>query len=211
MAAFQIFMSKPIFIAEIKTKSPFGFKSKNSFMELMEYACEYGDWVSVHTNSLWGGDFAHIEFVRSFTSKPILAKGLHTTADSVLKAFEAGANFVLTTNSHLGTAASPRNDWFKLDAYKDRILFETEASKAKCDIDFNSFFKSRRYVANSRDLKTGKTKGYRELDEFLNLGVWVCQASNIMTPKDVDKRANAFIVGQNLPDFCIESLHPENS
>lgn len=197
----------PIFIAEIKTQSPYGFQSPFSFMQLMEIACKNGDWISVHTNSLWGGDFAHIEFVRSFCKKPILAKGLHTTTDSILRAFESGANYVLTTNPNICTATMPRNDWFKLDNYKDKILFEMDFATAKPMIDFNPSFKSRKYVSNLRNLKTGEFKPREinketDLNQFLNAGLSVCQASGIRYKTDVHRAVDSYIVGTHLMEFC---------
>ena len=195
---------RPIFIAEIKTQSPYGYKSEHPFISLLECAVKHGDWVSVHTNSLWGGDFSNIEFVRSFTNKPILAKGLHTTTDSILKAFESGADYVLTTNAGIATTEMPHKEWFKLDTYKDKILFEADFLRVKNLVEFNNYFTTRKYVCNSRNLQTGLPKMKDELPDFLNLGVWTCQASGIKTPMDVKQNVKAFIVGQNLVSFCKE-------
>lgn len=91
-------VKKPLFIAEVKTQSPFGFKSPYSFINLLEYAIACGDWISIHTNALWGGDFEAISFASRMTDKPILAKGLHSTDDDIQRAFDHGAHYVLTVD-----------------------------------------------------------------------------------------------------------------
>ena len=89
---------KPIFIAEIKTQSPFVYKSDFPFHSSMEKAVRFGDWISVHTNPLWGGSFEAIEYVRKFTNKPILAKGIHSKDDDIKKALDYGADKVLVVD-----------------------------------------------------------------------------------------------------------------
>jgi indole-3-glycerol phosphate synthase len=44
-------------IAEVKTQSPFGFKSQKTWKELFKIASEAGDIISIHTDSRWGGSF----------------------------------------------------------------------------------------------------------------------------------------------------------
>ena len=44
-------------IAEVKTKSPFGFQSPYSWEELFQLADKIGDIISIHTDSQWGGSF----------------------------------------------------------------------------------------------------------------------------------------------------------
>lgn len=66
---------KPLFIAEVKTQSPFGFFGNKSWDELFEAANKVGDIISIHTNPLWGGSFDHLMLARRMTNKPILAKG----------------------------------------------------------------------------------------------------------------------------------------
>ncbi len=192
---------KPIFIAEIKTQSPFGYKSEHTFISLMQYAIKYGDWVSVHTNALWGGDFDAISFVRKNTSKPILAKGIHWTNDDVNKAFDHGADYVLVVDRYPTSAESGKPINLS-DDRKSRILHEIDFNRVKKNIDFNPHWTEIKYVCNSRDLRTGLPKMKWELDDFIKLGVWTCQASGIKKIEQVDQRANAFIVGEHLIDFC---------
>jgi len=82
-------------IAEVKTKSPFGFRSKKSWDELFRIANEHGDWLSIHTDPRWGGSFELIKKARSLTKKPILAKGIHRSDKDIKQALKLGANYVL--------------------------------------------------------------------------------------------------------------------
>ena len=202
---------KPIFIAEIKTQSPFGFKSTKTFGELMDIACHYGDWVSVHTNALWGGDFEAISFVRRNTNKPILAKGLHASDDDVLRAIDHGADYVLVVDRNFGGNAS----------YHKQVIYERNSS------DFALTHNGRgipltalvnqendggvkhKYLVNSRNLSTGMQKSnYKEeLDAYLKANVWVCQGSGITCPLDVNPRVNAFVVGEHLSEFVDYPTH----
>ena len=81
-------------VAEIKTKSPFGFSSHKSWDELAEVAIHFGDIISVHSDPKWGGSFDLIEKVRGMTDKPILAKGIHSKDEEVREAIKRGANYV---------------------------------------------------------------------------------------------------------------------
>jgi indole-3-glycerol phosphate synthase len=206
-------MNKPIFIAEIKTQSPFGFKSTKTFGELMECAITNGDWVSVHTNALWGGDFDAISFVRRNTNKPILAKGIHATNDDIERAIDHGADYVLVVDRYAFGFAKQR-----------QIIYERNHpsfafGESKCgglsamvnrlrDIDREDT--PHKYLVNARDLSTGLPKKFegllnnsyqKELDAYLNAKVWVCQASGIRYPYDVNPNVDAFIVGEHLVSF----------
>jgi len=79
-------------IAEEKMESPFGFKSQKTWYELFSIANEIGDIISIHTDSRWGGSFDLIKKAKSFTNKPILAKGIHATDSDIEKAIEYGAD-----------------------------------------------------------------------------------------------------------------------
>ena len=179
----------PIFIAEIKTKSPFGFVSPHSFNKLMDTAIEHGDWISVHDNALWGGDYESIAFVRRCTSKPILAKGLHTTNDDIKRALDHGADYVLVVDR-----IPPSDLW-------ERCLFEW-SSYSRFDQTRPDLHKSQyKHVCNSRNLRTG-TPRPNDLSLYLaNPNLWICQASNILMPDDVQKGVSAFLVGENLVEF----------
>lgn len=181
------------FIAEIKTQSPFGFKSTVPFISLMEYAIKYGDWISVHTNPLWGGGYDVISFVRQFTDKPILAKGIHGTDDDIRMALDHGANYVLVVD---------RVPDFRY-VYRDKILLEFSKldDVRRIANRYEHLTPKPKFVYNSRDLRTGLPKMVNELEEVVKLG-WTCQASNIISPADVNPNVQAFIVGECLIDYC---------
>ncbi|MBI3259427.1 MAG: hypothetical protein HYZ54_08155, partial [Ignavibacteriae bacterium] len=82
-------------IAEVKIQSPFGFKSDKSWGELFQVANTIGDIISIHTDSRWGGSFELLKRARLLTTKPILAKGIHSTDDDIEKAVAYGADWVL--------------------------------------------------------------------------------------------------------------------
>lgn len=184
----------PLFIAEIKKKSPFGYTTDVPFISLMEYAVKYGDWISVHTNALWGGDYDSISFVRRFTNKPILAKGIHGTDDDIQRALDHGADYVLVVD--------------RIPTYRfwNKVIFEfSTLSGFKKVIDHVGKWPEHcpvKLVYNSRDLNTGLSKTVNELDEVLKLGHWTCQASNIVIPQQVNPNVQAFIVGECMVDFC---------
>jgi indole-3-glycerol phosphate synthase len=209
-------MNKPIFIAEIKTKSPFGYVSKNSFVELMECAIKYGDWISVHTNALWGGDMDAISFVRKFTDKPILAKGIHGSDEAVQSALYHKADYVLSVDR------IPRSEYLASQCifeYSDLDLPRgiKDSYKAFLDVGdtdgfnlidsiqrekWNKFLKENMFVCNSRNLRDGSVYSKSKIEEYFEKCGTVIQASNIKTMKDVNPRSNAFIVGEHLMEFC---------
>lgn len=179
-----------IFIAEIKTESPFGFKSCFSFNFLVELAILKGDWISVHTNEKWGGKFEHLNYIRKLTKKPILAKGLHQNNDDIKKCLDLGADYVLCVN------------FIPSLNYLDRVLLEPH----NLDIFYQMYRKYPflKFVYNSRDLNTGEIKNpcfYSIMRKKVN---WLCQASHIKSTADVKKDCNAFIIGEQLVNFCNE-------
>jgi indole-3-glycerol phosphate synthase len=197
-------MDKPIFIAEIKTQSPFGFKARRNFASLMRIAIQYGDWISVHDNALWGGDFETISFVRNNTKKPILAKGFHSTDDDIKRALDHGADYVLVV------------DRVPEDYYlHDKCLFEWssfETFHKHAQENMNRCFE--KVVYNSRDLKTGEVKDVNEIQSFIDYRVpttvskqklWVCQASNIVNKQQIKEGVSAYIVGESLAEFVFEN------
>ena len=183
---------KPIFIAEIKEKSPFGFKSSYTFNALMSLAVDKGDWVSIHTNPLWGGCFEAIEYVKKYTNKPILAKGIHSKDDDIKRALDYGADYVLVVDR------IPKENITKcLLEFSDLFMLE------RCLDYYRSCNDLLKFVYNSRDLKTGNSKDIsKQLYESVNSGLWTCQASGIKSPKDIYSDVNAFIVGENLVEYC---------
>src|SRR3989344_315473 len=125
---------KPIIIAEVKPESP-TFRSDKSWDELFDIADTVGDWISIHTNALWGGSFDLIAKTRARTEKPILAKGLHETDDDVRRAIQMGADYALVVGR------IP-------EVHQDKCLIEPY------DIaEFLNIPKEFKMVWNSRDLR----------------------------------------------------------
>jgi len=174
-------------IAEVKTKSPFGFKSEKSWDELFIVANEIGDILSIHTDARWGGSFELIKKAKSLTSKPILAKGIHATDDEVRQAIVAGADYVLVVG--------------RIPAiYKEKCLIEPLTLN-----ELKSIAETFKVVWNSRDLSDGSMKK-EKFDEARKIFKgWLCQASNVNTVQDIKTGADAVLVGTHLLGFA-ESL-----
>jgi indole-3-glycerol phosphate synthase len=175
-------------IAEVKTHSPYGWKSDKSWDELFNIANRTGDIISVHTDKCWHGSFELLAKARALTKKPILAKGIHSKDADIEKALEAGADYVLVVG---------------------RL---PESNIESCFIEPNSLDELRllpenlKIVWNSRDLETGALKEETFQQARIIFKGWLCQASNIKSFKDVDPSADAILVGTNLPKFASESL-----
>jgi len=174
-------------IAEVKTVSPFGFKSKESWDSLFELANKYGDILSIHTDQRWGGSFDLIKKARKLTGKPILAKGIHSNDEDITKALENGADIVLVVGR------IPK-------VHLDKCLIEPLTLEELKNIPEGS-----KVVWNSRDLSSGgfKEETFEQAKEIWK--GWICQASNIKSIKDVKEGANAILIGSNLRGF-IESI-----
>lgn len=186
---------KPTFIAEVKTKSPFGYQAAHEWEELFDMANEHGDWISVHTNPLWGGSFELLAQARSKTMKPILAKGIHGDDTDITRAFDAGANYVLVLG-RVPTGFANNQDKLLIEPLSfaqyltwDKLTPDKQLPKV---------------VFNRRNLSTGQLKT-EDYTYWRNTTGWLCQASRIRHIEDVKKDADAFIVGTNLPYF-IKSL-----
>ncbi len=170
-------------IAEVKTRSPFGFKSEKSWDELFLIADEIGDIVSIHTDKRWGGSFDLVRKARVLTKKPILAKGIHATDDEIEQALDAGADYVLV----VGRVPS---------IHRDKCLIEPLTLSELKIIPENL-----KVVWNSRDLSDGgmKKETFEQARETFR--GWICQASNIKTVADIENGADAILVGTHLFEF----------
>lgn len=97
-------------IAEVKLRSPFGYRSTSSWETALHHATALGDIISIHTDTKrFGGPGmcgtsrpSPIALALSSTRKPILAKGVHWTDAEVDAAFAQGATFVLTVGRDTG-------------------------------------------------------------------------------------------------------------
>lgn len=179
-------MKLPTIIAEVKTFSPFGFKSDKSWDELFSLALKVGDIISIHTDPRWGGSFENIKKAKSLTKKPILAKGIHSKDEEVISAILAGADYVLI----VGRIPDIKN----IDPSK--FLIEPNTLE-----ELKRIPKNIKAVWNSRDLSSGGMKKESFLEARKIFGGWLCQASNIKSVNDIQKGANAILVGQNLDSF----------
>ena len=174
-------------IAEVKTKSPFGFTSDKTWDELFAVANDIGDIISIHTDSRWGGSFDLIKKARKLTDKPILAKGIHVTDAQVQRAIDSGADYVLV----VGRIPN---------IYLNKCLLEPNSLEELSRIPENL-----KVVWNTRDLSHGgpKLETFEQARDLFK--GWLCQASNIHTIIDIKEAANAILVGSNLFEFA-ESL-----
>jgi len=176
--------NKPTIIAEVKTQSPFGFKSNKSWDELFEIANDIGDMISIHTDSRWGGSFDLIIKARKLTKKPILAKGIHEKDSDIEKALSAGADFVLVVGR------IPK-------IHMDKCIIEPYTLD-----ELSKIPKTFKVVWNSRDLKTGGVKSETFDTARAIFPGWLCQASHIKTINDIHPLANAVLVGEHLEEFA---------
>lgn len=170
-------------IAEVKTQSPFGYQSHESWDHLFEIACQVGDMISVHTDPRWGGSFELLERACRLTKKPVLAKGIHRKDDQVWKALDCGAASVLVVGR------IPK-------VFRKQCMFEPLAlDELKMVPD------GMKVVWNSRDLATGGLKEETFQEARVLFPGWLCQASNIKSFEDVDPSTDAVLIGTHLNNF----------
>lgn len=170
-------------IAEVKTESPFGFKSTRTWEELFAVANHVGDIISIHTDPRWGGSFDLIAKARALTKKPILAKGIHASDDDIERALATGADWVLVVGRVPGM-------------HIEKCLIEPNTISELAQLPAHI-----RAVWNSRDLRTGERKKETFTEARKTFSGWLCQASFIRTVADVDATASAVLVGEHLAQF----------
>lgn len=175
-------------IAEVKTESPFGWKSDKNWDELFEVANRIGDIISIHTDPRWGGSFDLISKARALTKKPILAKGIHDSDASIEESLNRGANYVLVVGR------MPK-------VHIDKCFVEPLALE-----ELKTIPQDIKVVWNSRDLSSGGLKSETFQQARAIFKGWLCQASNIKTVLDIQEGADAVLVGSHLVGFA-ESLH----
>lgn len=172
-----------ITIAEVKTESPFGWKSDRTWDELCEFACHVGDWVAVHTDPRWGGSFDLLGKARKLTPKLLVAKGIHGTDDEVRRAFESGADRVLVVGRIPG------------------LLVEKCLIEPRTLDELKALPESMWAVWNDRDLGTGGKKAVSFREARSAFKGWLCQASFIKDKGDIYRSADAVLVGTHLREF----------
>jgi indole-3-glycerol phosphate synthase len=184
-------MKKVTIIAEVKTRSPFGFRSEKSWEELFAIAERAGDMLSIHTDPRWGGSFELVRKAKLLTKKPILAKGIHASDSDIEQAIEAGADYVLV----VGRVSK---------VHVDRCLIEPNTLA-----ELRTLRATAKAVWNSRDLATGgmKTETFAEARNIFP--GWLCQASNIESVDDIEPGADAVLVGTHIEAFA-QSLRMED-
>jgi len=181
-------VARPLVIAEVKIRSPFGWAGLASWDDQFDFANTHGDWISVHTDRRWDGSLDLVRKARDLTDKPILAKGIHVSDIEVEEAFDAGADWCLV----VGRIPS---------VHRDRCLIEPRNL-----YELSLIPEGTKVVWNARDLETGRKRTvetFRQARE--QWPGWLCQASFIRTPKDVFAHSlpDAILVGTNLRSFFL--------
>lgn len=171
-------------VAEVKTKSPFGYESKLDWDELFDIAKNIGDVISIHTDERWGGSFDLIRKAKSLTSKPILAKGIHAEDSEIEKAIKSGADYVLV----VGRVPS---------LHKERCWVEPLDLEQLSQIPTGT-----KVVWNTRDLESGSAKKESFEEARRVWGGWLCQASFVKSRDNIKKGADAVLVGEHLKEFA---------
>ena len=172
------------FVAEVKTKSPFGLASADSWESLLEIAIACGDAISIHTDARWSGSFDNLRRARALTEKPLLAKGIHATDDEVRRALDCGANAVLVVGRIPADDLLPK-------CWLEPLTIAALKTLPPCLA-----------VWNARDLRDGKPKVETWTEAR---GVWsglLCQASLIRHPRDIKSDADCFLVGKCMKDVA---------
>lgn len=179
------------FIAEVKTQSPFGFKSNRSWDYLFELANKIGDIISIHTDPKWDGSFDLIKKARKLTNKPILAKGIHSSNEDIVKAIDCGADFVLVVGRNPNFLPNKviiePNSLAELELLKNypRIIWNQRDLYYKSDKYTNDIMGKIEQFGNARNIYKG----------------WLCQASLINNKFDINPDADAILVGTYLENF----------
>jgi len=152
-------------IAEAKKLSPFDGEISPFPMErLIEQAIIEGDWVSIHTEAPWGGSLDTLRMARKMTTKPILAKGIHKTDESIQAAFDLGANYVLCVGRNPNI---------------NNVIIEP--------IQMGDFSDYPVVLWNRRDLSTGKPKVFNWADVRKTYkGILGCGSYGYPFPWDAD-------------------------
>lgn len=205
-------MEKPMkqtFIAEIKTRSPFGFKSNYDSYSLQMMAMEHGDMISIHVDPLWGGNVGYIGYMKkqlrdNRIHKPLIAKGLHLSDQSIEESIKYGADYVtvvgrIPTSKYLlpKCILEPLPDYGL--PYQDFVhstldkMIETEP--------YGIIFNSRNLFDGSLNYWDYESLKLRISDISKNINL--IQASGIKSMSTVHPLFNSYIVGENLPRFIL--------
>jgi indole-3-glycerol phosphate synthase len=205
-----------LFIAEVKTISPFGFKSPYSADDLLNFAVAYGDMVSIHVDALWNGTHNDLRVVKRHLRdgmQPLLAKGLHLYDNLIQNSLEAGADSVLV----VGRIPAKK---YLAKCYMEPLTTEQLMTSEYAE----AVRQSAGLVLNTRDLFTGEMRlpDYPNPHEWVSywthafdnslidfkkdVGVPIIQASGIKNMKNIHPEVDGFIVGEHLPAFILQKL-----
>lgn len=185
------------FIAEVKTRSPFGFENPLPEDYLTDIALDHGDWVAIHTHPAWGGSIEKLaevrrRMVRQKIDKPLVAKGIHMHDGDLRQALSV-ADFALVVGRW--PFGIPEVLW-------ERLIFEP-LYEAQIPLALN-LRPDVKVMWNARDLTTGGPK-FPPLPARLIAArhpiQWLCQASFIDHPSDVAPDLDAHIVGARLVEY----------
>src|SRR6185369_8117523 len=184
-------MKKPIFIAEIKTVSPFGFKSPYD-KDLLEYlAIGCGDYVSSHTDPRWGGSMNNLALLKQKLKnqgrkQKLVAKGIHQHDGFIKAALDYGADYVVVVG-RIPAKKYLSKCW--LEPLTEHQYPEMKKAKPNA------------IILNSRNLMGGKDREWTV--KVKPKGIKLIQASNIKTVGEIQPWADGYIVGANLPQFTV--------
>ena len=187
-------MNKPFFIAEVKTISPYGFKSNYTEQQLFSMALRSdSNVISIHTDPLWGyGESIHRHTTLAHNNgKKVLAKGLHESDEEIdWLLTSAKVDYVLV----VGRIPAKK--------YLSRCILEPITGNQTEEMAKISN-KIAGVVMNARDLYTGEILSVGYKYETTGYKCPIIQASGIETVKDIQKWADGYIVGEHLPGFII--------
>ena len=177
----------PLIIAEVKTASPFWYRSTETWETLFEVAHTVWDIISIHTDSRWWWSMELISRAKQLTDKPILAKGIHSQDSEILEALKRGAEYILIV-------------WRIPEIHRDKCFIEPNTLK-ELEEFASILWWDWKFVWNSRDLKTWGLKIETFQDARNIFPWWLCQASNIKTTSDIISWASAILVWTHLKEF----------
>lgn len=174
-------------VAEVKDKSPFGFENPYSRLKQFEICEKYGDIISIHTDSRWGGSLDWLKIAKQLTTKPILAKGFHEGSWVSHLLNYTSTDYVLTVddNPNLITRTQLRHEKHEKIWQEFTTLKNLENSKASVT------------VWNKRNPLTGeyKKETIQEVREIFKGKL--CQASGIKGPEDIGD-VDYILIGEGL-------------
>lgn len=176
-------------VAEVKDKSPFGFKNPYSRLKQLEICEKYGDIISIHTDSRWGGSLEWLKTARQLTTKPILAKGFHSEWKDIDNILDMGIDYVLTVDQWDIRLTEV------IEEFKQKVWFEytnfKELDLKKC----NSLGLT--LVWNKRNPRNGEYKIETIDDIRKTYKGKLCQASHITKPEDIGN-VDYILIGEGL-------------